>query len=109
MLEGLVPSTAKTALIEESFQQAWDRKNGSVQANRERLETQGQALQKAKNRLLFLVQKNAISEEDFTEQYERVTSQLTEVKAALSGVSDSLDCDTCCPYLEHLPHNLHLF
>ena len=107
-LESLVPDVVKTALLQECFREAWDRKNGSAQVDRERLETQRQTLLKRKNRLLALVQDELLSEADFREQYAQVNEQITETEAALAGTPDALDCDTACSYLEHLLCNLHL-
>ena len=111
LLERLIPNEHRLLMVEAAFREAWTVKNGSADADRERLKGQLNTLQMRKRRLLGLVQDGAIERGDFQAEYEPLGEQLTAVEAAIADSEMSgehLDVDTGWGYLEHLLYNQHL-
>ncbi len=111
LLERLIPNEHRLRVVEEAFREAWAVKNGSADADRERLKGQLNTLQMRKRRLLGLVQDGAIKQGDFQAEYDPLCEQITAVEAAIADSEvngEHLDVDTGWGYLEHLLYNQHL-
>ena len=111
LLERLTPNEHRLRVVEAAFREAWEVKDGSVVADRERLKGQLNTLQMRKRRLLGLVQDGAIGRGDFQAEYDPLGEQIAAVEAAIadSEVSgEHLDVDTGWGYLEHLLYDQHL-
>jgi DNA invertase Pin-like site-specific DNA recombinase len=86
LVERLIPNANRLLVVEAAFREAWEVKNSSAAADRERLDAQLNTLQMRRRRLLALIQDDAIEQQDFQEQYGSAREEIKSVVAAIGDV-----------------------